>query len=192
MSLLTNRRRGVGKSLPYDAEIEYLEDDGASFVRITLPFKNTWSWFVDFMRLHNSTTYTAIVTSYPYKVAFFTRSEGAVWTNGNENRINIIVPQNLRVQVEANQTQINYSWGGRNTMSAPSAYQLTYFFLFSTSTTAFHQHRLYGAKIKDNDNKLVMDLIPVRKGNVGYMYDKISGQLFGNNGTGNFILGADK
>lgn len=27
---------------------------------------------------------------------------------------------------------------------------------------------------------------------IGYMYDKVSGQLFGNQGTGNFILGADK
>jgi hypothetical protein len=37
----------------------------------------------------------------------------------------------------------------------------------------------------------VFDAIPVRVGNVGYMYDKISGQLFGNAGTGDFILGND-
>ena len=41
------------------------------------------------------------------------------------------------------------------------------------------------------DNILVCDFIPVRKGNVGYMYDKVSGQLFGNSGTGDFILGQD-
>lgn len=38
---------------------------------------------------------------------------------------------------------------------------------------------------------LVLDLIPVRKGNVGYMYDRVSGQLFGNQGTGEFVLGKD-
>lgn len=38
---------------------------------------------------------------------------------------------------------------------------------------------------------LVRDLIPVRVGNIGYMYDKVSGQLFGNAGTGKFILGPD-
>lgn len=37
----------------------------------------------------------------------------------------------------------------------------------------------------------LMHLIPVRKGNVGYMYDKVSGKLFGNAGTGAFILGPD-
>ena len=38
---------------------------------------------------------------------------------------------------------------------------------------------------------IVVDLIPVRVGTVGYMYDRVSGQLFGNSGTGDFILGPD-
>lgn len=41
-------------------------------------------------------------------------------------------------------------------------------------------------------SNLVRDYIPVRVGQVGYMYDKVSGQLFGNAGTGNFTLGSDK
>ena len=35
------------------------------------------------------------------------------------------------------------------------------------------------------------NFIPVRVGQVGYMYDTVSGQLFGNDGTGDFILGPD-
>lgn len=42
-----------------------------------------------------------------------------------------------------------------------------------------------------HDGILVRDFIPVRVGNVGYMYDEVSGQLFGNAGTGEFILGPD-
>jgi hypothetical protein len=38
---------------------------------------------------------------------------------------------------------------------------------------------------------IVRDFIPVRKGDVGYMYDRVSGQLFGNAGTGAFVLGSD-
>lgn len=49
---------------------------------------------------------------------------------------------------------------------------------------------LYYFKIYSN-NVLVRDFIPVRKGNIGYLYDKISGKLFGNKGTGSFILGPD-
>lgn len=41
------------------------------------------------------------------------------------------------------------------------------------------------------DNTLVLNLIPVRCGTVGYMYDRVSGTLFGNDGTGDFVVGAD-
>jgi len=47
-------------------------------------------------------------------------------------------------------------------------------------------------KLSDSSNNLVFDMIPVRVGTVGYMYDKVSGKLFGNAGTGDFVLGADK
>ena len=35
------------------------------------------------------------------------------------------------------------------------------------------------------------DLIPVRLGNTGYMYDRITNKRFGNAGTGDFVLGPD-
>ena len=50
--------------------------------------------------------------------------------------------------------------------------------------------RCHYFKIYDG-NILLFDAIPVRVGDVGYMYDKVSGQLFGNAGTGEFVLGAD-
>jgi len=51
--------------------------------------------------------------------------------------------------------------------------------------------KLYGSKVYIN-SVLVRDLIPVRVGQVGYMYDKVTGRLFGNSGTGSFILGKDR
>lgn len=38
---------------------------------------------------------------------------------------------------------------------------------------------------------LVRDMIPVRVGSVGYMYDKVYGELFGNEGGGAFTIGGD-
>ena len=38
---------------------------------------------------------------------------------------------------------------------------------------------------------LVLDLTPVRKAGVGYMYDRVSGLLLGNVGTGAFVYGTD-
>lgn len=40
-------------------------------------------------------------------------------------------------------------------------------------------------------SELILHFIPVRKNDIGYMYDKVSGQLFGNSGTGSFVLGPD-
>ena len=47
------------------------------------------------------------------------------------------------------------------------------------------------AYVTDSNGSYICDLIPVRVGKVGYMYDKVSGQLFGNAGTGAFVLGPD-
>lgn len=41
------------------------------------------------------------------------------------------------------------------------------------------------------DGVVVRDFLPVRKNGVGYMYDTVSKELFGNSGTGAFILGPD-
>ena len=48
------------------------------------------------------------------------------------------------------------------------------------------QIRIYHAKFGN-----VRDFIPVRVGQTGYLYDRVSGQLFGNLGSGDFILGPD-
>ena len=42
------------------------------------------------------------------------------------------------------------------------------------------------------ESEIILNFIPVRKGNVGYMYDKVSGKIFGNSGTSSFVLGPDK
>lgn len=49
----------------------------------------------------------------------------------------------------------------------------------------------YGSTITQQGS-YVIDMIPVRRGTTGYLYNKVSGQLFGNSGTGAFILGPDK
>ncbi len=49
---------------------------------------------------------------------------------------------------------------------------------------------IYELTIMSKTN-IIMNLIPVRVGQVGYMYDRVSGRLFGNAGTGSFTLGPD-
>ena len=55
---------------------------------------------------------------------------------------------------------------------------------------AYSAGKLYYLQIYDN-GVLVRDFIPVRDGQIGGLYDRVSGQFFGNDGTGDFILGGD-
>lgn len=52
--------------------------------------------------------------------------------------------------------------------------------------------RVYALQWRRNSD-LLFDLVPVRNNGVGYLYDKISGQKFGNaSGSGAFTYGNDK
>ena len=58
------------------------------------------------------------------------------------------------------------------------------------SGTSFLVGKIYYVQMYYGDT-LVMNLVPVRIDTTGYMYDTVSGQLFGNAGTGDFTLGPD-
>ena len=61
---------------------------------------------------------------------------------------------------------------------------------YSNATGTPSAHKFYHAQITQG-TKLVMDLIPVRIDDVGCVYDKISGRIFGNAGTGSITPGPD-
>ena len=66
------------------------------------------------------------------------------------------------------------------------------FYLFSADGTGggVRYDRIYYFKIYDGD-LLIRDYIPVRKGNIGYMLDKVTHRLFGSINSNNFTLGPD-
>ena len=51
--------------------------------------------------------------------------------------------------------------------------------------------RIESCVVYSGEMKMI-DLIPVRIENTGYMYDLVSGELLGNDGKGEFIIGPDK
>ena len=82
-------------------------------------------------------------------------------------------------------------------LSAPEVYRFAgnvlYIFAvddFSGAANWFSAARLYGFKITRSGIP-IRDYIPVRKGSGGYLYDRASGQLFGNAGKGKFLYGND-
>lgn len=85
-----------------------------------------------------------------------------------------------------------------STTATPSPTITSTLFAIRPSNGTVAQNNIGSCKIASfsvrdtSTNKLLLDLIPVRKNGVGYMYDRVSGQLLGNSGTGDFVLGQDK
>jgi hypothetical protein len=118
------------------------------------------------------------------------------------NVINKNLSINMRINAGTSTQTITYIIEGDNQNMATRGHAslATYasnsgFMIFGCASKGAMQYyvneKIYRFKMEVNKT-LVRDFIPVRVGQVGYMYDKISGQLFSNAGTGNFILGADK
>ena len=78
------------------------------------------------------------------------------------------------------------------TVSRPITSLFNWFRLFGSFADDYrYPIKICRIKIKVG-NDTIFDLIPVRVGTTGYMYNKLTGTLYGNAGTGDFTLGPDK
>jgi hypothetical protein len=72
-----------------------------------------------------------------------------------------------------------------------TSHTIPIFCLKINGTTAWlSSMKLSSFKIYDG-SVVVRDFIPVRVGQTGYLYDRVSKTLFSNRGTGDFVLGPD-
>lgn len=199
MGTMINRRRAYGgKKLPYDAEIEYLMSDGNAYIDTGIYGKCNFEIRAGIPREGSD-----ISSIFGSRVDYHNNSFLIFW--GQDNRVGqergVIRMDNwnktfLFKTPSANDVVITYN--GSTLTDGTQTIKI------SSETPTFGSHYLFainsnGSILNALDGTYIrkakignLDLIPVRKNGIGYMYDKVSGQLFGNAGTGNFILGADK
>lgn len=187
-------------NLPYDAEISFLESNGTQFIETGIIPNGTTGIKVKILQSGTADTYYAglrndsgntrwcLGTSSRQYAGYggVVSASQTMISGATENSLNYL---NDRKFICTNGTDTNT--GNLSTLSFTPAYNIRLF--GSAGTTGNYTKwsgKIYWAKISQGSN-VVMDLIPVRIGQVGYLYDKISGQLYGNKGTGVFILGAD-
>lgn len=210
---LARRRMMMGGSAkPYDAEVEYIENDGQCIIDSKV----------------NSNSNLTIEAKF-----YMPRITGTIygyWMYGGRNLNNTIQMQGLllRPADSTNNSQARYYTSG----ACPHNYQGivrvlqfrnifmelehndivtfdTYSFSLDTSiwifgfnaSTGTHGYintyagsRLYYWRVF-NGSTVLQDLIPVRKGNRGMMYDRVTGQIFDRIDDGldaHFIPGPDK
>lgn len=186
--------------LPYDAEVEYLESSGTQYINTGLKVNNSYTFDTSIAALNNAaTTYWGCRNSGSYN----TRNQQCYLQN------NPATPETSTIHLWTDSTSVAYhgnSWDSGVTPSVGTLYtfngitvnpnlgqftQPITLFAFNVVGTINKSSCRIGLFRAYSNGTVVMDMIPVRVGTVGYMYDKVSKTLFGNAGTGNFVLGND-
>lgn len=202
--------------LPYDAQVEYLESDGNEWIDTGIMPSNSLEVEIDFLITQytqsGSSNFSYLFGSRHYQSArracfSFAPKLSASNTNWyvevgqSAYTANNTIPLNTAAKLEMNYGSAKITAGGNvQSVSYSPTWDSTYatlsLYLFnrnnlSSDSSIPFTGRVYKCKIKDN-NVLVRDFIPVKNNNVGYMYDKVSGTLFGNAAaSGAFTYGND-
>lgn len=191
-----------GDDIPYQ-EIEYLETEGNAYINTKIV-----SGANDIIRAAGLAGFNTSSTSRRFIICLSSISNNfycefnasdkfAVGSSAViDKTLSASTMYNISLTIERNvKTSISLTSNGETSTAETSQYMSgssnlpIWLFRLSSGYKGIGQ-RIGRLKIWQN-NVLVRDLIPVRVGTTGYMYDKVSGQLFGNAGTGDFILGND-
>ena len=205
--IATMARRGA--PLPYDAEVEWIAstDLGGQFIDTGIYDLPYYDVEVGFMRTTLSHRLNAVV--------FGARDDNSVkdmsvfFTDLNESRIICRISEligktvemdvhaafNTRCVVNLSNNYMSYECGdefqeshfsvGKFRTSKP----ITIFKLNGTTWSLLGIKFIY--LVAKNGNDVIYDFIPVRVGNEGCLFERVSCQLFRNSGTGAFIVGPD-
>ena len=203
MASLLNVGRALVTPPPYDAEIEYLESTGTQYidtgVSISYDLRVVVKVNIRAIAARNTSHFfggRAVSTGGAgYGI---TTANGALSSDYFGSRVQIysICPTNRWLNIDKNKNVVIVDDTTITNTASTTTIPERNVYLFGFDAPQYNGSysgtiRYSQAKIYKNDN-LILDFIPVRVGQVGYMYDKVSGQLFGNSGTGDFILGPDK
>ena len=192
--------RKMMKQLPYDAEVEYLESTGTQYISTMLiP-----------TRVHVGLKPIGAATP-SYANAYFGINNGGSRTTGLVGKTKDTLQALNYIN---NSVEFSALWGvfhnvcfDRDTVSIDGETKALITNFYNTdiavksfglfdfpqrNTESTPKSAISYCKMWDGEDNLMADFIPVRVGTVGYMYDRVSVQLFGNSGTGAFIIGPDK
>ena len=196
--------RKMVRTLPYDAEVEYLESTGTQWIDTGKVLSSTgFAYDADilFKRIDNCQVFggrTVADNSMADSLSLFI--VGGMWRfdNFGSSRSGPVVDTDTRYSVSLvdGKTTVNGVEVETPVPTGHSSGATVYIFAghrpqASGGVELQSSIRLYSLKFYQY-GLLAADYRPVRVGDIGYLYDRASGQLFGNAGTGAFIIGPDK
>lgn len=191
--------------VPYDAEIEYLESTGTQYIDTGIvPDSSTGAKAVFLIRDTSRSNYVlgsravGAARFYLYnneQSSFVRYGWGNLITTNTSALVNSVTEVALNYLNDGKYVYANTELAALpSTSFSANSYRM---FLFNSNFAggAFDSAASLIGYIKSckitQGSTLVRDFIPVRVGQTGYMYDRVSRRLFGNKGTGSFVLGPD-
>ncbi len=164
---------------PYDAQVEYLQGDGSAYIDTNIAVKDATRVEILFYSPTGSSKTvfgnTTTSTSSGYPASVWVEGGGVKYYAVGQSAVKL---GDLNTDVSADFT-------------IPTNAVTSSIYMFKANNYLGHNgFKCYRCKLY-NGSELIRDFIPVRKDNVGYMYDNVSGRLFGNVGTGSFTYGND-
>ena len=187
----------------YDAEVDYLEGSGTQYINTGINANSAYSIEI-----------TLLATKNNGGMAIGARTSKGAYTDHHigypdpghirfKNHIGICVYDidlNTFYTVKLYNNELYYNGVKQTPVSTDPAQYSPFtlnipYYIFACNTNGSasigNYMRIRSVVIRDTNNKIIFDAYAVRKRNVGYFYDKITGTLLGNAGTGNFALGSD-
>ena len=190
----------------YDAQVEYLESSGTQYIdtgivgssnlsiKLTCYYPKTSSsiasqGFIFGSRVANNSKQYGLICSYT-KTFRYGNNNSNDWSNPTA-RILVFDNSDSHNALKVYDTDDNLVTTLTATASTFNNNLNIYLFAINNNGSALnYSHKIYALQLYENST-LVRNFIPVRVGQVGYMYDRVSGELFGNSGSGSFTLGPD-
>lgn len=196
----------MNKALPYDAEVEWIGvrqnawvvlDNGfvpndnnvtidADVTFVGYPTSSNWAKWFSARSSANDGSYRMIRSQNPTWIAFdYNTSDSYTSTfelsPSTNKRYNIHMEYGKAI-VDGNIYNISTKTASKNTAS---------FVVGDNEITRGTNLNVHSFVVTHNDI-VVIDAIPVRKGQIGYLYDRVTKRLFGTAGENPLIVGQDK
>ena len=199
-ALVDQIQQGGGGGFPFGSEIEYLQGTGTQYINSGITpnadtgikiyaecANNTDSFPVGLKNTAGDTRWTIghYKNGFYYGYGGWSDISPLIKVSAAEVCLNFKNNKKFSVSASGSYGEINLP-----TLSFTPSYNIRLFGRAGDGASTW-SGKLYYVQISQGDS-IVADFIPVRIGQVGYLYDKVRETLFGNIGTGNFILGADK
>jgi hypothetical protein len=200
------------RKLPYDAEVEYLESTGTQWIDTGVHGKSNLRMdvrsrvsVIENFKDNETPGYVFVARSIYFGVSLFYLDNGPEYLLLACSSALGTAPGRLQADTNWHDFTVDSTVGNKKTMAdgvvlstsdaskvyQGGAYTIGLFTLFDRQVCG--KGMIASCQLTDTStNQKLRDLIPVRKDGVGYMYDKVSGNLLGNSGTGDFVLGSDK